>query len=77
MTIDEKRKILQQARNLLAELGNNQPSGDVRTVVSEVIRRLSELEKSLCKIGFSKLSATEVVLRLCDPQTSKDRKIVA
>jgi len=47
MTIDEKRKILQQARNLLAELGNNQPSGDVRTVVSEVIRRLSELEKSL------------------------------
>ena len=47
MTIDEKRKILQQARNLLAELGNNQPRGDLRTVVSEVIRRLSELEKSL------------------------------
>ena len=47
MTIDEKRDILQQARKLLAELGNNQPSGDTHTVVSEMIRRLRELETAL------------------------------
>jgi hypothetical protein len=47
MTIGEKRKILRETRELLARLGNNQPSGEVQTVVNEMIRRLRELETSL------------------------------
>jgi len=47
MTDNEKREIIKKAKNLLAQLGNNQSDGELRTVIQAIIGQLRQVQDSL------------------------------